>query len=540
VGKGAKGREPPLPGPPPTLKNCAVCKARGIIDEENMSEPGTILVADDEEAIRTGIARVLKSEGHQVLTAANGQEALEVLASGGVEVVLCDLKMPVMGAFEVLEETGRLYPEVPVVVITAFGTVNHAVECMKRGAYDFITKPYMIDHLILVVNRALEKQRLAREARSLHEEQAKNLYTLAMEQSRMHTMINCMADGVLVTNRNLEAVLVNRALGELLGLDSSLPLPGPLAAYVDDPALAETIRSLLAGAEGEEPEKCLFQEFKRGKTSLRVLTAPFHGPDEQVLGTISVFHDVTHFKELDEMKTTFVNLVSHELRSPLGAVKLQLSVIKDGVAGELNEKQQHLISRAQLKLEGLLALINDLLDVAKMEAGQRQLEIAPQHLEEILAEVVELLTAKARDQKITLKLSVPPGLSAILADRRGLEEIFTNLVSNAINYSPDGGEVRVAVNPRGPYLEALVSDQGVGIAPEEIDRIFTKFYRAKDPKTRHIVGTGLGLAIVQAMVEAHHGMVEVESQVGVGTTFKVLLPSGLPESSVAHAAELHA
>jgi two-component system phosphate regulon sensor histidine kinase PhoR len=501
-----------------------------------MSEPGTILVADDEEAIRTGIARVLKSEGHQVLTAANGQEALDRLAKDHVDVVLCDLKMPVMGAFEVLEETGRHYPGLPVVVITAFGTVNHAVECMKRGAYDFITKPYMIDHLILVVDRALEKQRLAREARALQEEQAKNLYSLALEQSRMHTMINCMADGVLVTNRNLEVVLINRSIMELLNLDQNLPLPGPLTTYLDNAALVDTIRNLLAGA-GEEPEKCLFQEFSKGRTFFRVLTAPFHGPDQEVVGTISVFHDVTHFKELDEMKTSFVNLVSHELRSPLGAVKLQLSVIKDGVAGELNDKQQHLISRAQLKLEGLLELINDLLDVAKMEAGQRHLEQTPLHLEEILAEVVELLKARAQDQKIVLVLSVPPGLPAICADRRGMEEIFTNLVSNAINYSPDGGEVKISAQPRGQYLEVQVSDHGVGIAPEEMDKIFTKFYRAKDPKTRHIVGTGLGLAIVQAMVEAHHGNIEVASEAGFGTTFKILLPVGPVEPKAVHAGE---
>ena len=501
-----------------------------------MSEPGTILVADDEEAIRTGIARVLKSEGHQVLTAANGQEALDRLAKDHVDVVLCDLKMPVMGAFEVLEETGRLYPGLPVVVITAFGTVNHAVECMKRGAYDFITKPYMIDHLILVVDRALEKQRLSREAKALHEEQARNLYTLALEQSRLHTMIHCMADGLLVTNRNLEVVLINHALQELLNLDPNLPLPGPLRTYLDDPGLVDTIRNLLAGV-GEEPEKCLFQEVSQGRTFLRVLTAPFHGPDQEVVGTISVFHDVTHFKELDEMKTSFVNLVSHELRSPLGAVKLQLSVVNDGVAGELNEKQQHLISRAQLKLEGLLELINDLLDVAKMEAGQRHLEQTPLHLEEVLADVAELLKAKAQDQKISLVLSVPPDLPVICADRRGLEEIFTNLVSNAINYSPDGGEVRIAAQARGPCLEVLVSDHGVGIAPEEIDKIFTKFYRAKDPKTRHIVGTGLGLAIVKAMVEAHHGNIEVASEAGAGTTFKILLPLGPVEPKVVHAGE---
>jgi len=501
-----------------------------------MSEQHTILVADDEEAIRHGISRVLKSEGHRAITAANGQEALALMASENVDVVLCDLKMPIMGAFEVLAEAGSRYPEVPVIVITAFGTVNHAVECMKKGAYDFITKPYMIDHLILVVNRALEKQSLTREARALHEEQAKNLYTLAMEQSRLHTIINCMADGVLVINRSLEVVLINRALQQLLDLDPSLPLPAPLGTYIHDPSLAKETQSLLA-APPEEPEKCIVQELSQGGSHLRVLTAPFYGPDQVLLGTVSVFHDVTHFKELDEMKTSFVNLVSHELRSPVSAVKMQLSVLRDGVAGDLNEKQQHMLNRAQLKMESLLELINDLLDVAKMEAGQRHLEQAPLHLEEILAEVLELLRTKAQEQKITLSLSAPPNLPPVLGDRRGLEEVFTNLVTNAINYSPDGGEVGISVNLRGQGLEVLVSDHGVGIEPEEIDKIFTKFYRVKHPKTRQVVGTGLGLAIVKAMVEAHHGIVEVQSQVGAGTTFRILLPLGPVESGVSHAGE---
>jgi len=258
-----------------------------------MTEQHTILVADDEEAIRAGISRVLKSEGHQVLTAADGREALALMGSDSVEVVLCDLKMPVMGAFEVLEEAGRNYPEVPVIVITAFGTVTHAVECMKKGAYDFITKPYMIDHLVLVVNRALEKVRLAREARDLQAERARNLYTLAMEQSRLHTIFNCMADGVLVSNRNSEVVLINRALPQLLRLGPSLPLPAPLGTYVLDPSLAQDIQDVLA-APPEEPERCLVQELSQAGTHLRVLTAPFHGPDGLVLGTVSVFHDVRH------------------------------------------------------------------------------------------------------------------------------------------------------------------------------------------------------------------------------------------------------
>src|SRR5512139_1734096 len=194
-----------------------------------MAENFTILVVDDEEVLRQGCSRVLQSEGFRPITAANGKEALERLASEPVHVVLCDLKMPVMGALEVLEEAGVRYPDIPVIIMTGLGTVADAVECMKKGAYDFITKPFSIDHLTLVVRRALEKQRLQEETRRLQEEQAKNLYNLALEQSRMHTIVNCMADGVMVTNREAEVVLCNNTLKQILGLEAPLPQPGPLA-----------------------------------------------------------------------------------------------------------------------------------------------------------------------------------------------------------------------------------------------------------------------------------------------------------------------
>jgi len=126
---------------------------------------------------------------------------------------------------------------------------------------------------------------------------------------------------------------------------------------------------------------------------------------------------------------------------------------------------------------------------------------------------------------VALKLDLPPELPQIRADRRSMEEVFTNLVTNAINYSPDGGDVKVACLPRGNYLEVRVQDQGIGIPEEEVPKIFDKFYRVKHPKARQVIGTGLGLSLVKSIVEAHRGAVEVESQPGVGTTFRVLFPT---------------
>lgn len=489
-----------------------------------MAEPYTVLVADDEQVLRDGITRVLKPEGYRVITAADGREALELLDSQPVNVILCDLKMPVMGALEVLEEAGSRYPDIPVVIITGLGTVDDAVECMKKGAYDFVTKPFGIDHLILVVKRALEKQGLERQARQLQEEQARNLYTLAMEQSRMHTIVNCMGDGVLVTNRDLEVVLCNQTFRQLVGLSAASPLPCPLTDYFVDNSLQEAIQGLLVG-NAWESARCISQELCQGRVHLRALSAPFFGPDQQVLGTVTVFHDVTSFKELDQMKNDFVNMVAHELRSPLTAIKMQHIVILDGLAGEVTIKQRELLTRAHDKIQGLLELINECLDIARIEAGHRPLELMPLSLAEVLAEIVALLKARAEDQKVNLQLAVPADLPAIQADRRSMEEVFTNLVSNAINYSPDGGDVKIAAVSHGDYVEVTVSDHGIGIEAEEIPKIFDKFYRVKHSKARQVIGTGLGLAIVKGIIDAHRGGVAVESQVGAGTTFRVRLPA---------------
>lgn len=489
-----------------------------------MSDQYTVLVVDDEKVIRDGCTLILQPEGYRVKTAASGKEAIELLEAEPVNVVLCDLKMPVMGALEVLEQARPRFPDVPIIIITGHGTVDDAVACMKKGAYDFVTKPFRIDHLTMCVKRALEKQLLERRARQLQEEQARNLYNLALEQSRMHTIVNCMADGVLVTNRDLEVVLCNHTFSQLLGLETPPPLPGPLSAYFNDRSLLEALQSLLSEAQ-TEPELCFTREITRDRSHLRVMTAPFFGPDQEVLGTVTVLHDVTSFKELDQLKTDFVNLVSHELRSPLSSIIMQHKVLLDGLAGELSAKQQEILSRAHDKMQGLLDLINDLLDLAKIESGHRHLEQTALDLGEVLTEVVELLRGRAEQQKITLEVSVPPDLPQIRADHRAMEEVFTNLLSNAIKYSPDGGRVRISVLSHVDYVEATVSDEGIGIEEDEVPKIFDKFYRVKHAKTRQVIGTGLGLAIVKNIIEAHRGSIGVESQVGRGTTFKVLLPA---------------
>ncbi|MFZ2447894.1 MAG: ATP-binding protein [Syntrophobacteraceae bacterium] len=482
----------------------------------------SILVVDDEKVIRDGCRRLLCLEGYRVLTAANGREALGLLSAEPMDLVLCDLVMPVMGAFEVLEEVRGKYPDLPLVVITGHGTVANAVEAMKRGAYDFITKPFRADHLCLIVRRALEKLTLERRARKLQEEQIRNLYDLAMEKSRIATIINCMADGVLVTNRDLEIVLHNPALTRLF--EFSTP-PAEHAAVSDcfaDESLVKSIRGILDS--GGEKTGLTSRELRRGGKYIQAISAPIPGFSGGVLGTVTVFQDITALKELNEIKSSFVQTVSHELRSPLASIKQLLSVLLEGLAGELLEKQKDLLDRSRLKIESMLDLINDLLDVAKIESGHGFEQQAPLRLGEILERTIALMTPRAESANVAIRLALPADLPLIQADPRNMEELFTNLISNALNYSPDGGEVVVSAVSQGDYLDVLVSDTGVGIDPEELPKIFDKFYRVKHPRTRQVRGTGLGLAIVRGIVESHRGFIKVESQPGIGTTFHVLLP----------------
>jgi two-component system phosphate regulon sensor histidine kinase PhoR len=238
---------------------------------------------------------------------------------------------------------------------------------------------------------------------------------------------------------------------------------------------------------------------------------------------VTVFEDITAFKQLDQMKTDFVNMVAHELRSPLVSVRQLNSVLLEGLAGPLEEKQEELMTRGAKKIDALLELINDLLDVAKIEAGKYVQRRVPTDIGKIIEDTVALIDARAKEKGIVLSFSLKD-LKPVQSDPKNIEEIFNNLISNAINYSPEGGNVTVTAQGLGEYMEIKVEDTGVGISPEELPKIFDKFYRVKHPKTRKVTGTGLGLAIVKGIVDAHQGTIDVESVVEKGTIFKILLP----------------
>lgn len=486
-----------------------------------MNKAIKILVVDDEKSIRDGCHRVLTGKGYDVSTAENGQQALDILTKEAVDIILLDLKMPVMNGEEVLEKSHDQYPDIPVIIITGHGTVDTAVECMKKGAYDFITKPFQIDQFLLTIKRAAEKKNLEQKAKQFQEENIRNLYDLNLEKSRLKTIINCLANGVMVTNRNQEVVLHNPALMRLMEISENIENPIPLTTIINNEDFITTLKQIQSN---EAPEnEFISQEINTGKNILRAISAPALGPDNSIVGSVTVLEDISAFKQLDEMKSDFVNMVAHELRSPLVSIRQQNSVLVEGLAGPLQEKQQGFLEKGMKKIDSLLELINDLLDIAKIEAGKAIQHQVPISIGQVISDTVSLMESRAEEQGITLSYSCQD-LKPIMADPKNIEEIFNNLITNAINYSPDGGNVTVSAQGFGEYLEIKVSDTGVGISPEELPKIFDKFYRVKSPKTRQVMGTGLGLAIVKGIIEAHRGTIDVKSVPDNGTTFRILLP----------------
>jgi len=492
-----------------------------------MSAHVSILVIDDEQIMREGCSRILCKDGWAVLTAENGKQGLSEIQTcpEKIDVILLDLMMPGMSGMEVLDQVRTIDPNLLVIVITGYATVESAVEAMKKGAYDFIPKPFTPDQLRIVVRRALERRALQKEADFLRREREKSLRDIATEKSKIKTIINCMGDGVLVCDRDSCIVLSNPAASRMLKIPETSLLGTFLPQCNLHPELSKMIEESLHTRDMSYTS--VSQELSIGESEeiyLRAHTAPVRNDIGETMGSVTVLQDISHLKELDKMKSEFIAMVTHELRAPIAAVEQQLTVILNRMAGDLTAKQEQLLSRAKERTRGLLTLIKDLLDLSKIEAGKMVQYKEPLFLQEVIQRVVDLMRTEAEAKKIDLQFSAPPEASLIHADRNSMEGIFTNLISNAIKYTPEGGKVWVTLGEEGGFLRATVSDTGIGIKKEDLPRIFDKFYRVKTTETRQIIGTGLGLSIVRSIVDAHLGSISVESEEGGGTTLIVLLP----------------
>lgn len=370
---------------------------RRLKGEIVLSKP-RILIIDDEPKICDSLIRVFDALGYQTKFATDGESGLELYSDFQPDVVICDLKMPGISGFDVMEKLLAENPDAVFVVITGYATISSAVESIKKGAFDFLPKPFTPDEIRIITRRALAQSRLLKETAELR-------------------------------------------------------------------------------------------------------------------------------REKERMQEKFIAMVSHQLRSPLVAVRQYHDVLLEELAGGLNTEQREILMRSQFRLDELLSLIRDWLSFSRLDEKTVKANTERFYLRTLLDEAVSLLQRTADKKNVKFTLPDDHSLS-IAGDKRLLKEALVNCLANAVQYNREGGRVIIETVLQPGRICVLIGDTGIGIPPEDQERVFEEFYRSR--RTKEIPGTGLGLAIVKRIIELHGGSVSVRSRPGEGSEFSICLPD-LPD-----------
>ena len=393
---------------------------------------------------------------------------------------------------------------------------------------------FVEDHLRLVeaaarqVAVSINNAELYRLIREQAERLGSMLRAQQEEASKSQAILEAVADGVMVANAQSRVILFNVAAESILGArrdeiigrptDDLLGLYGPAGA-----TWGAQVRQWLMSASARSEVPSIEQHLEIEDRHIAVHVAPVTLGDEY-LGTVSIFRDTTKEVEVDRAKSDFVSTVSHEMRTPMTSIKGYADLMLLGAAGAMNENQRRFLGIIKANADRLTVLVNDLLDIGRIEGGRVELDVKPQPLEELVDYVTNSLRGKIEEKGLKLLINLPPDLPHVMADRDRAIQILTNLVSNAYQYTKPGGSITVKAAQAESVVQVDVSDTGIGIAPEDQAKVFDRFFRADDPDVQEFSGTGLGLAIVKSLVEMMHGHIWLNSELNKGATFSFTLP----------------
>jgi two-component system, OmpR family, phosphate regulon sensor histidine kinase PhoR len=482
-----------------------------------------VLIVDDEKGLRIGAQRLLAGEGYEVTTAENGTDGIKFGTENEFDLAIIDLKMPDIDGLEVLQRIKEKYPNTVCFIATAFASYETAVEATRLGAHSYIPKPFTPEELLSTLKDGYQKRLVILEAEKWQREREERLLEVAFEKTRMNTIVNSITDGVLVVNKDGLAVLYNPAALRFLELPRI-----SVEEYILDklrPEIFELFKKIVGEQSSEQKSYTIQIELKPNREFFIEATASavLH-PGENVAGVVFVFKDITELKKIEHVKSQFVSMVSHELKAPIAAVYGFLKLFNDDSIKLSPEQKKEYENRSMVRLDGLLKMVNDLLDISRMEMQTVHREIKRVCIHEIIASILELFQIDINKKGIHVIFNQDEYKQCIKADNDEITRLFTNLISNAIKYNREQGKIIIKLSVQDNYLLTIIQDSGIGLKPEEKNKLFTEFFRAKNEKTKNISGTGLGLSIVKRIVDSYSGKIEVESDYGEGTTFKVFLP----------------
>jgi len=345
---------------------------------------------------------------------------------------------------------------------------------------------------------------------------------IAKRESGTQTIFSAMQDGLLVVDSDRRLILANETFRKLFVLPET-SAGAPLLEIVRDPTLDRLIADALRAGEPRRTE------LARADSQLELNAVPTRNEAGEITGVVILFHDITQLKQLDQIRSDFVANVSHELRTPLSILRGYIETLREHPklsrqesAGILDVMERH--------SERLGLIVEDLLTLAQLESGNSNLQWSDLQLSELFSGVMRDWENKFAKKQLKVVVDLPRDLPIIRADEARLREIFDNLLDNAVKYSREMGEIRLQAGRRNDQIVVSVTDNGIGIGREDLPRIFERFYRADKARSRELGGTGLGLAIVKHITQLHGGRVEAESELGRGTTIRVMLPvDGVPD-----------
>jgi signal transduction histidine kinase/DNA-binding response OmpR family regulator len=553
------------------------------LGEEPRPQP-RILVVDDEPHVVQIFQDLLAQRGYEVVSSTNGDDAIVKVTSGRFDLVLTDINLPGVDGLEVVRAAKAADKDTCVILITGYASTTTAIDALRQGAYDYITKPFDLWETAKAIERGLESRFLVIENRRLvtsleeanrelhHHEQilsrmvkaatqritalyeaGKEISTSLSRQATLEVIVNQVtklanAPASLVFLYDTDTgeyiaeagagvaqeLLKNYRFGTGEGLHGqSVRNASPVrAANVAETVGVEAFLSELEATSALVIPLLTNENVLGTITALRRDGRAFSPDDQEVLtmfasqASIAVTNAILYerTKELDRMKSEFVAVVSHEVRTPLTSIKGSLELLGDERFHVLPPPQRELLSICQANAERLITLINDILDFSKLESSKLSLNFESVEVGKIVPEAVDHIRNLAAIKGVSIDVHMEGSAGVVEADPMRVAQVITNLLGNAIKFSPDKGKIEVWARGTEEEVVIDVKDRGRGISQRDLSRLFQRFAQLDSSTTRKAGGTGLGLVISKGIVEQHGGRIWVESVMGEGSTFSFAIP----------------
>lgn len=509
-----------------------------------------ILLIEDDELDRMAFERLVKQQElpFDYSTASSFAQAKRILDSEKFDVVIVDYLLGDGTAFDVLDVLGHtvLQEDSPsvetdaagpaVILTTGAGNEETAVRAMKAGAYDYMIKDLERNYLKVlpqVVEKALAHKKTEDALKQYHNNLEslvrERTEQLAEEKELLSVTLSSMTDGVIAVNIEKRIILLNKVAENLAKWKfqevQGKPVDG-VFRFIDEKtsksAQSPIDKVLDSGNMQSGTDRDALVARDGSKCPISATAAPICKNGGTTIGVVMVLRDVSREREVDRMKTDFVSSVSHELRTPLTSIKAYTATIL-GDPNMPDKTRREFLSIVDEESGRLKNLIDGLLEVSRIEAGTVKVVREPVDIAAIIDQVLPALRPIADKKNIHLESDLGDELGRLQADESKIRSMITNLLNNAIKFTPEQGRVSVSVRLQAQELVIRVSDTGIGIPKEDLPKIFDRFYRVYQPD-KQMPGTGLGLAIVKEIVNMHAGRIGVESEPGRGTTFTIFLP----------------